>query len=434
MESTFIQYEPKAIEWNDESGCIGHTLGWIGVLLLYILLTMIYFVIRHRIGKSVSGVRCGESVGMLHSDLNKRQSFLSCGAVERRLQQGYTFWWPGYLFGGMWLLLVLICVVFSWLYSTKAVHISGTIPLDLVTIYTLAITITFTATYTHIFSSRRLFMRRVPLHQATHIYVQPVKMELPRPIWEVVVDMCRCLCWPGPRKESHDGRISESKDANTGEPVLSRVCYSECLVAGETVKYITVHGVRCVWNEDALRFIVSIGHITEDEKSVNPQTLLERFFNGGHSTVTVERIRRHVGMNSVTVPKENFLFTLGKAACTPFVGVIIMVQFICIPQFVHGGETLSQAMRWAARALQVASVVGVLAFRIYVSKRQLAMKKELAATEKCVVEVLRDGKWQFIDSEDIVPGDIFSVPKGKVPCDGILIAHDLVVDEAVLTG
>jgi len=43
--------------------------------------------------------------------------------------------------------------------------------------------------------------------------------------------------------------------------------------------------------------------------------------------------------------------------------------------------------------------------------------------------------FQLLDSENIVPGDIIVITNQmRLPCDAILIAGEVLVDEAVLTG
>ena len=53
-------------------------------------------------------------------------------------------------------------------------------------------------------------------------------------------------------------------------------------------------------------------------------------------------------------------------------------------------------------------------------------------------KVLRDGKWQTVDSKNLVPGDIVEVNKGdKVPADirvAKMVSVRLQVEEAALTG
>ena len=52
------------------------------------------------------------------------------------------------------------------------------------------------------------------------------------------------------------------------------------------------------------------------------------------------------------------------------------------------------------------------------------------------IKLLKDRKIEKIDSADLVPGDIFVLPKNgnSVPCDCILLTGSVIVNEAMLTG
>lgn len=52
------------------------------------------------------------------------------------------------------------------------------------------------------------------------------------------------------------------------------------------------------------------------------------------------------------------------------------------------------------------------------------------------VTILRNGQWVQSLSEDLVPGDRFSLDLSlkQIPCDAILMKGDIIVDESMLTG
>ena len=52
------------------------------------------------------------------------------------------------------------------------------------------------------------------------------------------------------------------------------------------------------------------------------------------------------------------------------------------------------------------------------------------------IKLLKNGKIEKIDSADLVPGDVFELPKNgnSVPCDCILLTGSVIVNEAMLTG
>lgn len=55
------------------------------------------------------------------------------------------------------------------------------------------------------------------------------------------------------------------------------------------------------------------------------------------------------------------------------------------------------------------------------------------AEKEFEVSVFRNRKFQTIMNVDLVCGDLY-VPHGEIPCDSIILAGDLFMDEASLTG
>ena len=58
---------------------------------------------------------------------------------------------------------------------------------------------------------------------------------------------------------------------------------------------------------------------------------------------------------------------------------------------------------------------------------------------KCKIEVMRYGKAQELDSDQLVPGDLVLLPENtpedfQIPCDLAVIAGQCIVDESNLTG
>lgn len=56
---------------------------------------------------------------------------------------------------------------------------------------------------------------------------------------------------------------------------------------------------------------------------------------------------------------------------------------------------------------------------------------------ECDVRVLRNGFWRYVESGELVPGDIYEVTDPALtqfPCDSLLLAGDCIVNESMLTG
>lgn len=78
-------------------------------------------------------------------------------------------------------------------------------------------------------------------------------------------------------------------------------------------------------------------------------------------------------------------------------------------------------------------IVVVTSLQSHRTAKALAALKDLAAP---YAQVLRNELWQRIPAEQLVPGDVVQVGEGeRCPADGMLLsAHELAVDESMLTG
>lgn len=86
---------------------------------------------------------------------------------------------------------------------------------------------------------------------------------------------------------------------------------------------------------------------------------------------------------------------------------------------------------WIALALLVVNaILGSLQER-----RAAAAVSSLRKRLQVTARVLRDGRWQAVPAQELVPGDVVRVRSGDyVPADARIIAGDLQVDQAALTG
>lgn len=56
---------------------------------------------------------------------------------------------------------------------------------------------------------------------------------------------------------------------------------------------------------------------------------------------------------------------------------------------------------------------------------------------ECHVRVLRNGFWRYVESSDLVPGDVYEITDPALtqfPCDSLLLTGDCIVNESMLTG
>ncbi|KAJ3312746.1 hypothetical protein HDV04_002710 [Boothiomyces sp. JEL0838] len=70
------------------------------------------------------------------------------------------------------------------------------------------------------------------------------------------------------------------------------------------------------------------------------------------------------------------------------------------------------------------------------TKRNINRMKDLSRFS-CHVRLLRNGVWVYMNSEEMVPGDLFEIESGSLnlfPCDAVLLTGDCIVNESMLTG
>ncbi|GAC97982.1 hypothetical protein PHSY_005570 [Pseudozyma hubeiensis SY62] len=88
-----------------------------------------------------------------------------------------------------------------------------------------------------------------------------------------------------------------------------------------------------------------------------------------------------------------------------------------------------------AFCIAVISLVSI--FTTLLETRQTVNRMREMSRFSCDVRVLREGKWQVLDSNDLVPGDVYDVAEPGLllfPADSVLLSGDAIVNESMLTG
>jgi len=88
-----------------------------------------------------------------------------------------------------------------------------------------------------------------------------------------------------------------------------------------------------------------------------------------------------------------------------------------------------------AACIFVISIVSI-ASTLIETKATMKRLKEISRFE-CDIRVLRNGFWRYVESGDLVPGDIYEVTDPNLtqfPCDSLLLSGDCIVNESMLTG
>ncbi|KAF2755870.1 hypothetical protein EJ05DRAFT_467292 [Pseudovirgaria hyperparasitica] len=83
----------------------------------------------------------------------------------------------------------------------------------------------------------------------------------------------------------------------------------------------------------------------------------------------------------------------------------------------------------------VISIVSITA-TLLETKATMRRLREVSRFE-CDVRVLRNGFWRYVESSELVPGDIYEITDPNLtqfPCDSLLLSGDCIVNESMLTG
>lgn len=83
-------------------------------------------------------------------------------------------------------------------------------------------------------------------------------------------------------------------------------------------------------------------------------------------------------------------------------------------------------------------IISVLSITTTLIETKQTMKRlrEISKFE-CDIRVLRGSFWRYVESSELVPGDVYEVTDpnlGQFPCDSLLLSGDCIVNESMLTG
>ncbi|KAF9907569.1 hypothetical protein EC991_010781 [Linnemannia zychae] len=117
----------------------------------------------------------------------------------------------------------------------------------------------------------------------------------------------------------------------------------------------------------------------------------------------------------------------------------LLVQEVLHPFYIF--QVFSMALWLAddyiyyAGCIFVISTVSVLTELIETKKTMKRMRN--MSKFICNVKVFRSGRWRYLGSEELVPGDVFETTDSDLsvfPCDAVLLTGDCIVNESMLTG
>ena len=153
-------------------------------------------------------------------------------------------------------------------------------------------------------------------------------------------------------------------------------------------------------------------------------TLAEIRNCAGLSSTAAAALRDRIGDNSIDIPVPSFTRTVIAEFSTFFYAYQFLA--IWIPLY-WDYVTLS--------IFQICLITSAGMLKVFLErKRRLELK---ALVSICaVVQVKRDGQWQQIPSESLVPGDLVKIENSAelLTCDAALVSGQALTDESLLTG
>ncbi|KAF9206414.1 hypothetical protein BGZ49_002505 [Haplosporangium sp. Z 27] len=117
----------------------------------------------------------------------------------------------------------------------------------------------------------------------------------------------------------------------------------------------------------------------------------------------------------------------------------LLVQEVLHPFYIF--QVFSMALWFAddyyyyAACIFVISTVSVVTELVETKKTMRRMRDMSRFT--CNTKVFRSGRWRYIGSDELVPGDVFETTDSDLavfPCDAVLLTGDCIVNESMLTG
>ncbi|KAF9147252.1 hypothetical protein BG015_011143 [Linnemannia schmuckeri] len=196
--------------------------------------------------------------------------------------------------------------------------------------------------------------------------------------------------------------------------------YDETVTTGmlHDMRYFDYQYIRFIYNPSAQAFMQNSQWKDSDwnmvancERGIGRETHQERTMVFGHNLIDVQEK------------------TIGQ----------LLVQEVLHPFYVF--QVFSMALWFAddyyyyAACIFVISTVSVVTELVETKKTMKRMRNMSRFT--CNTKVFRSGRWRYIGSEELVPGDVFEVTDSDLtvfPCDAVLLTGDCIVNESMLTG
>lgn len=138
-----------------------------------------------------------------------------------------------------------------------------------------------------------------------------------------------------------------------------------------------------------------------------------------------ENRERIFGRNALEIEQKSIVQLLVDEAFHPF--YVFQIASLILWSFDH--------YYYYAVCIFIISVASITATLVE-TRATMRRLRELSRFE-CDVRVLRNGFWRYVESSELVPGDVYEITDPTLtqfPCDSLLLTGDCIVNESMLTG
>ncbi|KAF8929411.1 hypothetical protein BGZ58_008955 [Dissophora ornata] len=196
--------------------------------------------------------------------------------------------------------------------------------------------------------------------------------------------------------------------------------YEETVTSGmlHDMRYFDYQYIRFIYNPSAQSFMQNShwkdsdwSRVANCERGIGRETHQERAMVFGENIIDVQEK------------------TVGQ----------LLVQEVLHPFYIF--QVFSMALWFAddyyyyAACIFVISTVSVVTELVETKKTMRRMRNMSRFT--CNTKVFRSGRWRYVGSDELVPGDVFEITDSDLavfPCDAVLLTGDCIVNESMLTG
>lgn len=230
----------------------------------------------------------------------------------------------------------------------------------------------------------------------------------------------RCATAGQTRYEDEETTLSHTEESDVELDTGSISNISQGLPLLKSQRLIEYTCVRYIYDEESDAFL------PQGQWEPTPKQLHARVKQGGLSVEAARRALGQCGPNEIKVKVSTVPEVLTAEFCdfTQIFNSIGVWNYMVYSAWNVASIWLSMAIfSGLYRALCI----------IRPSQQQVAEMAEMK--QRC--EVLRDGSWVHVEANEIALGDVVKIEDGegaKLPCDGILVAGSIVVNESMLTG